>query len=84
MLFHFGYLAKMFKAETIFLCRDFEEGIYMDCPQGMSDIKKDNFIILDSCIYGLIQAAQQYYKKVNKILKNSFFLVETVSICASM
>ena len=29
----------------------------------MSDVRKDDCIILNKCIYGLIQAAHQYYKK---------------------
>ena len=40
----------------------------------MSDIKKDDCIILNKCIYGLVQAAWQYYKKAVKILKSSSFL----------
>ena len=45
----------------------------MECPQGMSDIKKDNCIILNECIYDLVQAAWQYYKKAIEILKSSGF-----------
>ena len=29
----------------------------------MSDIRKDDCIILNKCIYGIAQAARQYYKK---------------------
>ena len=39
MVLHFGYLAKIVDVETAFLYRDLEEEIYMECPQGMSDIK---------------------------------------------
>ena len=35
--------------------------------------KKDNCIILNKCIYGLVQAAWQYYKKALEILKSSGF-----------
>ena len=45
MVQHFEYLAKIVDMETAFLYRDLEEEIYMECPQGMSDIKKDDCII---------------------------------------
>ena len=56
--------------ETVFLYRDLEEEIYMECPQGMLDIGKDDCIILIRCIYGFIQVARQYDKKAIKIIKN--------------
>ena len=37
MVIQFGYPAKIINIETTFLCRDFEEEIYMECPWGMSD-----------------------------------------------
>ena len=48
---------------------DIEEKIYMECPQGMSDVKKDDCIILNKCIYSLVQAAHQYYKKAVPLCK---------------
>ena len=35
---HFHYLAKIVDIETIFLYRDLEEEILMECPQGMSKV----------------------------------------------
>ena len=69
VVIHFGYLAKIVDVETAFLYGNLEEEIYMECPQGMSNMGKDGCIILNKCIYGLVQAAQQYYKKAVKILK---------------
>ena len=40
----------------------------------MANIKKDDFIILNKCIYGLVEAAWQYYKKAIEILKSSGFV----------
>ena len=37
----------------------------------MSNITKDDYIILTKWIYGLVQAACQYYKKAVEILKSS-------------
>ena len=40
----------------------------------MYNISKDDFIILNNYIYGLIHVVKQYYKKANEILKKSGFL----------
>ena len=45
MVLHFRYLAKIIDVETAFLYGDPEEEIYMECPQGMMDVKKDHCII---------------------------------------
>ena len=42
MVQHFGYSAKIVNVETVFLYGDHDEEIYMECPQRMSDFKKDN------------------------------------------
>ena len=36
---HFGYSTKIVNLETGFLYRDLEEEIYMECPQGMSNMQ---------------------------------------------
>ena len=81
MVLHFGYSAKTVTAETTFLYGDLEEEIYMECPQGKSNIKKDKCIILNKWIYGLVQSARQYYKKAVKILKNLGFVGGNVDPC---
>ena len=50
IVLHFGYLAKIVDVETVFLYVDLEVEIYMECPQGMPDITKDECIILNKCI----------------------------------
>ena len=35
----------------------------------MPDIRRDDFIVLNKYIYGLVPAARQYYKKAVEILK---------------
>ena len=81
MVLHFGYSAKIVNVEIAFLYRDLEEEIYMECPQGMSDMTRDDCVILNKCIYGLVQAASQYYKKAVEILKSSGFVRGTIDIC---
>ena len=43
----------------------------MECPQGMDTKSDDEILILDKCIYGLVQGARQYHKKAVAILKRS-------------
>ena len=81
MFLHLGYTAKIVDVKTAFLYGDLKEEIYMECPQGMADVKKDDCIILKKCIYGLIQAARQYYKKAVEILKNSGFEGGNIDPC---
>ena len=66
MVIHFGHSAKIVGVETAFLYGKLEEQIYVECPQGISDVGKNDFIILNKCIYGLVQAARQYYKRPSR------------------
>ena len=60
---------------------DLKEESYVECPQGMSNVGKDDCMILNKCIYGIVQAARQYYKEAIKILKNSQFIRGNVNLC---
>ena len=44
-------------------------------------MKNNDCIILNKCIYGLVQAAQQYYKKAVEILKSSGFVGGSIDPC---
>ena len=81
MVLHVGYSAKIVSVKTALLGRDLKEEIYMECPQGMTNVKKDNCIIFNKCIYGLVQAACQYYKKTVEILKSSSFVGGIIDPC---
>ena len=70
----FGFFAKIVNVEATFLYGELEEEIYMECPHGMPDVGKDDCIILNKCIHGLVYMAKQYYKKAIEILKNSRFV----------
>ena len=48
---------------------ELEEKIYMECPSGMKDVSKDDCIVLQKWICGLVQAARQYNKKIVEILR---------------
>ena len=70
----YGLQGKLVDGKTTFLYGDLKEEVYMDCPEGMIDVKEDEALLLQSTIYGLIQSARQYYKKATKILKDLGFL----------
>ena len=42
MVLYFGYLAIVADVETAFLYGDLEEEIYMECPQGMANVKEED------------------------------------------
>ena len=73
--------AKIVDVETAFLYGELEEEIYMECPPGMRNVTNDDILLLLQCIYGLVQAARQYYKKVVKILKKIGFQGGNVDPC---
>ena len=54
--------AKIVDVETAILYGELEGEIYMECPQGLK-AKSSEVLILDMCIYGLLQSARQYHKK---------------------
>ena len=45
----------------------------MECPPGMKDVKSENILALQKCIYGLVQATMQCHKKKVSILKSIGF-----------
>jgi len=59
-------------AETAFLHGDLEEEIYVDLPVGMTGFKDECLLLLKS-IYGLVQGARQWWKKLISILKKIGF-----------
>ena len=64
---------KMADAETAFFHEDLEEEIFIECPKGMDTESDDEILILDKCIYELVQSARQYHKKAVAILKKIGF-----------
>ena len=51
------YWATKVNIETVILYGDLDKEIYMECPQGMLHVQKDDLIILNKCIFGLVSAA---------------------------
>ena len=69
--------------ETAFLHGDLEEDIYMECPEGL-DAEIDECLKLLKSIYGLVQAARQWWKKLIEILKRIGFVVNKADPCLLM
>jgi len=72
--------AKITDVETAFLYGDLEEEIYMDCPDGMNATEDECLLLLQS-IYGLVQAARQWWKKFVKILIHIGFEMSKADPC---
>ena len=78
---HFRYSSKIVNIETAFLYTELEGELYMECPLGISEVGKDDCIILNNCIYGRVYMARQYHKKAHKIQKNWGFIEGNIEPC---
>jgi hypothetical protein len=67
-----GLKARIIDVETAFLHGELEEEIYMEVPKGM-EAEGDECLLLLKTIYGLVQAAHQFYKKLVEALQNHGF-----------
>ena len=63
---------KICDIETAFLHGDLEEEIYMEAPEGIG-AKDDEVVKLEQTIYGLVQSARQFWKKLRNVLKTLGF-----------
>ena len=61
------FATRIIDTEWHFLYGELEDEIYMETPAVYAkceyEIEEDEVFILDKGIYGLVQAAQQYWKK---------------------
>ena len=70
----------MWKLHFFMVNLDAEENIYMECPQGMEG-SKGKVLHLKKTIYGLVQAAKAFYKKLTQVLKNIGFEGGLIDLC---
>ena len=56
----------------------------MECPPGLERVTDENALLLYQCIYGLVQSARRYQKKIIKILQNIGFERVDVDPCLMM
>ena len=64
------YDGKLIDIGVVFLHGNLEEEMYIDCPQRLEDEKEDEYVKLLHTIYGLVQSARQFWKKLVNGLKN--------------
>jgi len=69
-----GYTKVIVDVKTAFLHGELEddEEIYIECPEGMEN-KTGKVLRLKKTIYGLVQAAKAFYKKLSQVLKDIGF-----------
>ena len=68
-----NYIGEIVDVETAFLYGELEEEIYMEIPDGLGiylnkKFGRDDCLVLNRAIYGLVQAARQFYKKLITVL----------------
>ena len=66
--------------ETAFLHGNLKEIIFMDCPPGM-DHGEDECLQLLKTIYGLVQSARAFYRKLAEALKSIGFVQSLADPC---
>jgi len=69
-----------FDVETAFLLGELDEEIYMECPPGLGALP-DECLRLWKCIYGLVQAARQFYKYWASIMVKLGFRISAADPC---
>ena len=66
--------------ETAFLHGDLKEEIFMDCPPGLVHTVEECLLLLKT-IYGLVQSARAFYKKLGDVLKLIGFVQSLADPC---
>ena len=72
--------------DNAFLNRDLEHEIYMKIPEGYDeviseDIDKEDCLILQKAIYGLVHAARQFWKKIVDRMQEGGFQLSEANPC---
>ena len=80
---------KVVDIDNAFLNGDLEHEIYMKIPEGYDEMKnkdmdKEDCLILQKVIYGLDQAARQFWKKIiDKMQEGGFSSVKLILACCT-
>jgi hypothetical protein len=83
--------SRQFDIETAFLYGELDEEIYMVFPDGYEDYlaneqgcnfnAKEHCVLLKKALYGLVQAARQWWKKITEVLSQVGFLPSPADPC---
>ena len=86
LIITFDWVAEIVDIETAFLYGDLEETIFMKVPQGYEIVTDDKSIDrsihcmkLVKTIYGLVQAARQFYRKLSAVLTEKLKMKKCLS-----
>jgi Reverse transcriptase (RNA-dependent DNA polymerase) len=75
-----NYDTRIFDVETAFLYGDLEESIFMKITQGyrkvIGDDKENDVLELRKSLYGLVQAARQWWKTLTNFLTEELGFVK--------
>ena len=72
--------SKIIDIETAFLNGELEEEIYMSTPAGVQS-GPDECVLLTKSIYGLVQSARQFFKKLREVLLSIGFTQSQADPC---
>ena len=72
--------AETLDMKTAFLHGKLEEEIHMECTNGLEH-DEDEILLLKKALYGLVQAARQFYKKWKETLEKIGFEMSQVDPC---
>ena len=76
---------KVVNIYNAFLNGDLEHEIYMKIPKGYEvinqDVDKEDCLILQKAIYGLVQAARQFWKKIVDKMQGGGFQLSEADLC---
>jgi Reverse transcriptase (RNA-dependent DNA polymerase)/gag-polypeptide of LTR copia-type len=74
------YYAAQVDVETAFLCGELDEEIYIESPEGYN-LPPDEVLLLKKAMYGLVQAARQFWKLFANIMKDMGFIQSMADPC---
>ena len=77
---------KVVDIDNTFLNGDLEHEIYMKIPEGYDeviskDVDKEDCLILQKAIYGLVQAARKFWKKIVDKMQEGYFKLSEADPC---
>lgn len=75
------YVARQMDVDTAFLYGDLCEEIFMELPPGYTPAAPGRCLRLKKCIYGLIQASREWYKKFINFLKHELHFTQSADPC---
>ena len=80
MVLLYNYDCYLIDVVTAFLHGELLEEIYMECPSGLKHTTNE-ILLLQKSIYGLVQSARQFFKKLVTVLKSIGFVQNIADPC---